>query len=120
VGDDLLFFAEDLFGFPFGILPDGGFYYVDPETADREYMGKDAYEWAAKIMGNAEFYTGAPIADAWTEANGRLPVGSRLAPAVPFAFGGSFDVDQLGAIDDAERMRFRGHVYQHLPRQRRD
>ncbi len=112
VGDDLLFFAEDVFGFQFAVKPDGGFYHFDAESAELEFMGKDAYQWAAKVMGDMEFYTGAPLADAWTAANGQLPVGSRLAPAVPFAFGGSFEVDQLGAIPDVELMRFRGDLYQ--------
>jgi hypothetical protein len=109
-GDDLLFFAEDIFGFQFAIHPNG-FYQFDPETADREYMGKDVYEWAETLMGDLEFFTGAPIAERWQELNGALPAGKRLAPPVPFAFGGEFEAEQLGAITDVELMRFRGDIY---------
>jgi hypothetical protein len=54
---------------------------------------KDVQGWAQKILGDVDFYTGAPLADAWMEQNGPVPVGTRLSPAVPFAFGGEYEVD---------------------------
>lgn len=111
VGDDLLFFAEDIFGFQFAISPQG-FYQFDPETTEREYLGADIYEWARTMISDLDFYTGFSISDAWTEAHGRIPVGSRLAPPVPFFLGGEFDVDGLAPINDVELMRFRGDIYQ--------
>ncbi|THV41213.1 SMI1/KNR4 family protein [Glycomyces buryatensis] len=109
-GDDLLFFAEDIFGFQFAIHPDG-FYQFDPETADREFMGEDIFEWAGTLMDDLDFYSGRHVAQTWQELNGRLPVGKRLAPAIPFAFGGRFEAEHQAAIPDVELMRFRGDIY---------
>ncbi|MDA1361623.1 hypothetical protein O1R50_18490 [Glycomyces luteolus] len=111
VGDDLLFFAEDLFGFQFG-LARSGFYSFDPETTEREFMAKDVFGWAQKILSDADNLTGAPLGDAWIEQNGPLPLGTRLAPVVPFFLGGEFEVDHLNPIPEVELMRFRGDVFQ--------
>ncbi|GAA1686157.1 hypothetical protein GCM10009830_37070 [Glycomyces endophyticus] len=111
VGDDLLFFAEDVFGFQFG-LHRSGIYSFDPETAARELLAKDIGGWAAKILADVDFLTGAPVADAWTEERGPLPLATRLAPVVPFFLGGEYDIEQLNPIPEVELMRFRGDVYQ--------
>jgi hypothetical protein len=110
-GDDLLFFAEDVLGFQFGLHP-RGVYSWNPETTERELVASSVEGWAAQVLADTDFLTGAPLADAWTEANGPIPVGSRLAPVVPFYLGGEYDVEQINAIPDVELMRFRGDLYQ--------
>lgn len=88
------------------------FYALGPETTEHEFMAEDLHGWAQKILGDVDFYTGAPLADAWMEQNGPLPVGTRLSPVVPFAFGGEYEVDQLHPVPEVELMRFRDDIYQ--------
>ena len=106
----MTFFAEDVFGFQFGVSEDG-FFTFDPETSEIEAIAPDVQGWAAYILENYEEATGYPIAHAWQVANGPLAQGTRLAPAVPFVLGGSFEVDELRAKTDLELARFRADVF---------
>jgi hypothetical protein len=105
----LFFFAEDTFGGQFA-WDGSGVVAFDPETGACERLAGDIEGWASAVMQDPSFRTAYPIAQAWQEANGALPHGRRLMPAVPFVCGGAFDLSNLAAIPDAEAMDLRGQI----------
>ncbi|NAS22188.1 SMI1/KNR4 family protein [Herbidospora sp. NEAU-GS84] len=110
---DLTFFAEDAFGFQFA-LGKNGFWSFDPETAERELICRNIAEWASLIIEDFEFRTGFPVMHQWQQANGQLPAGRRLAPAVPFFLGGEFDARVMRMKDSVELLRFRADIYRQV------
>lgn len=103
----LLFFAEDVFGGQFAIS-DTGVEVVDPETGEREAFAASLEAWAERILDEPEELTGYPLLREWEEACGKLQVGYRLVPRVPFVCGGEFAIENLKATPEVEGMRLRG------------
>ncbi|MEV4708510.1 hypothetical protein [Actinoplanes sp. NPDC049316] len=108
--DNLLFFAEDVFGFPFAVS-DSGFHSFDPETAELEFVGGTAEEWAGAILDDSDMLTGYQLAHEWQVRHGALAPGYRLAPALPFVLGGEYNTEALRAKPDVELAEFRAEVY---------
>jgi hypothetical protein len=102
-------FAEDAFGGQFSLHDDGVFAF-DPETGARDRLADDLVGWAEALLDDAAVLTGYPLAHEWQVRHGPLPVGQRLVPTVPFVLGGSFDVDNLRALDEVQGMRLRGEL----------
>lgn len=112
-GDDLLFFAEDIFGGQFAIK---GEHIVsfEPESGEVEVIAKSIDDWAAQLLLNYRELTGQPLARAWQEVHGAIPLGRRLLPKVPFILGGQYHQENLVAVDAIEGMRYRGELWQQL------
>jgi hypothetical protein len=112
-----IFFAQDIFGGQFVLLPEG-IYAFNPETADREFIAPDLAGWAAALLDDPEFLTGSPFAEAWQATHGPLPAGKLLVPIQPFVLGGAYAVDNLYALDAVQAMRFYANLavqIKHLP-----
>lgn len=109
IRDDILFFCQDAFGYQFA-LDASTVYHFDPETADLKQMASSLEEWAAKLLGRYNFYTGYELAHQWQTRHGALNIRQRLIPKVPFVLGGAFDVSNLYAGDIVEAMRFRASL----------
>lgn len=107
--EDLLFFAEDIFGGQFA-LSAAGVVSFDPETGDVEQLANDLEGWADRILADYELLTGFPLAHAWQLSHGQLPVTKRLLPKRPFVLGGEFVVENLYALDAVEGMRLRAEL----------
>jgi len=104
-----LFFAEDVFGDQFCIRPDG-VYYFEAETAALKQLAHDLEGWARVLLNDCEYWSGYPIAHAWQKSHGRLTVGKRLLPKIPFWSGGEYELGNLYEGPVVEAMRTRGHV----------
>lgn len=109
LADGILCFAEDAFGGQFCIGRDGVVSF-DPETGEQEFLATTLEGWARKLLGDYEMLTGHPIAHAWQEMHGPLLTGQRLAPKLPFVFGGEFEVANLWVGDSATQMLARANV----------
>ncbi|MFI1520827.1 hypothetical protein [Kitasatospora cineracea] len=109
----LTFFAEDIFGFQFAV-DEGGFCSFDPETAESERISDSLDGWIDYMLSEYDEATGYSIAHEWQSVNGPIPAGSRLAPAVPFVLGGSYDADALAAKSDVELARFRATIFNQI------
>lgn len=94
LASDGFYFAEDLFGSQFCMKADG-VYLFDPEVASSEKIAKSINEWCSLILKDYEFLTGYTLAHAWQKKNGKIPIGYRLIPKIPFVLGGGFEVDNL-------------------------
>lgn len=105
----LLCFAEDIFGCQWVLQKDhiGKF---DPETGEVTPFADSFENWAEQIVENASIETGWPLSQQWIQKNGDLPANCRLNPRMLFVLGGSFEVENLFAVDAAEGMRFRGDI----------
>lgn len=106
----LTFFAEDAFGFQFAAAADG-IYSFDTETADRELVSRDIMEWSSLILDDYEVQTGYPVMHDWQVDNGPIPLGCRLAPALPFFLGGEFDPKEMRSKESFSLLEFRAEVY---------
>lgn len=107
--DDMLFFAEDVFGGQFCIGREE-ICIFDPETGALEAKYDTLDAWASDLVADYKFRTGYPLAHTWQIQNAPLQPGTRLLPKVPFVCGGKYDVDNLYAIDDAQGMLFRASL----------
>lgn len=104
-----IFFAEDIFGEQFTLCNDA-IYRFDPETGESVEHTPTLEAWAEHIMGHYEDETGYPLAHAWQLRHGALPVHCRLVPGNPFVLGGTYDVDNLLALDAAQGIRLRAEI----------
>jgi hypothetical protein len=103
----LVFFAEDLFGLQFGTEGESVFSF-NPESAQTVKMSESLTEWGDKVVSGYSYMTGYPLAHEWQVCNGRLPVGHRLIPKIPFVAGGPFDVQNLVLVESGAAMRYWG------------
>jgi len=109
LADNLVFVAEDLFGDQFAISGDDVVAFR-AETGERERLAGSLREWLANVQRDADFLTGRPIANSWRQIHGRLPRGRRLMPVTPSVLGGSYDIQNLRAVEAVDGMRFRGQL----------
>jgi hypothetical protein len=109
LADGLYFFAEDVFGAQFAISGDE-IVSFDPESGRTEPAARDINEWANAIITDYPTLTGWPLARAWQETHGSIPVGHRLVPRIPFALGGEFELDNLVLRESVAGMRFRAEL----------
>lgn len=109
LAEGYLFFAEDVFGGQF-CIKGSEIYTFDPELGGLEHLAENIEQWAQTLLRDYEVLTGYPLAHQWQKQNGRLPVGKRLVPKVPFVLGGEFTLDNLRLIDAVEGMRLRADL----------
>ena len=109
LADGLTFFAMDVFGGGFAVDADGMVSF-DPETGDRQRLGRDIEAWSQQILERYDYLTGHSLAHDWQVANGALEFGERLMPRQLFVLGGPFAVENLISIEAAESLRTRGVV----------
>jgi hypothetical protein len=109
MADDLVFFAEDVFGGQFALRGEEVCTF-DPETGDVAPLASSIEDWVDQLLDRYGVLTGYPVAHEWQVANTPLEPGQRLLPKVPFVIGGDYVVDNLHAVDAAEAMRFRGDL----------
>jgi hypothetical protein len=117
-GEDALgsfFFAEDVFGFQFGIKNDAVVVF-DPETGKSNVVASDLDEFAGKVLADRDGMAGCGLAKSWQNANGPLTAGTRLFPSIPFVLGGSVGAENFYPMNDLTGMRERAE----LARQIRD
>jgi hypothetical protein len=109
--DGLLCFARSLLGEQYAFdLVHGGIVLFDPDTGDREGgLGSTVEEWAAWLFEYPFLHSKAVDnwARAYQDAHGPLAPDQCLAPVVPFAEGGPYDVENFTAVAMAESLRAR-------------
>lgn len=106
---DGLFFAEDIFGEQF-CLRSSSIWRFNPETGDSEELAATLEEWAARLLQDYDGETGYPLAHAWQERHGPLPLDRRLLPKIPFVAGGKYALENLYAAEAVEGMKFRAEL----------
>lgn len=111
--DELEFFAEDVFGDQFGMSDDGVVLFRS-ETGETTHVGGTLEDWACSILADYEFLTGYPFAHEWQERFGPLLPGQRLAPKVPFVFGGAYEIGNFYVADAVKAMLFKADIYRQI------
>lgn len=111
--DNLLFFAEDAFGYQF-CIGESGIFLFDPEDASIERIADNMEEWALRILEDYNQLAGYPLAHEWQEEHGGLPENHRLMFITPLILGGEVTVENLGVVDSVELMRGRAHIYNQI------
>ena len=106
----LTFFAENIFGEQYGVTSDGEFAKLWPETGAIDTIASDIEGWAKWLYSDYQVETGYPFAVRFQNEHGPLRLGQRLAPIVPFSFGGSYEVSNLYAATDDAAMRTRASI----------
>jgi hypothetical protein len=113
LADDLLFFADDIFGGQF-CIKDGGVFSFEPETGTLERLADGLEGWAALMLTETDYYTGRPLALDWQEQFGALEPTQRLIPTLLFTLGGEFSLANLSAKNAVLGMQIRGPIAQKI------
>jgi hypothetical protein len=103
--DDLIAFAQDVFGVQFLMNSGDAVYSFQPETGAIEAFADNLEGWASTIMSDYALHTGWPLAHAWQAEYGALRPGYRLVPRTPFIFDGAYELENLRAVSSADAMR---------------
>lgn len=109
MADGAFFFAEDALGVQF-CLRDGVIQTFEPETGAFTELAPDIEGWAQRILDDWRVLTAHPLAHDWQEIHGRLPLGQRLMPKIPFVLGGEFTLQNIFAIDAVKGMQARANI----------
>lgn len=115
IPEEVIFFAEDLFGGQFGILHNR-IVRFDPECGDLTHYAESLHAWAERVLERFPEDTGWPLAHEWQLANGPLLPTQRLLPKQPFILGGDYVVDNMTPIDRTAAMDNWGRLFQALRR----
>ncbi len=107
---DIIFFAEDVFGCPFGLSMDGVVHF-DPETAVVKIVAGTFDGWCREICSNTQFYTGYPVLAGWESKHGKLLNGKRLIPRQLFMLGGEYHSDNMTCMTDLHGMLVRAELW---------
>lgn len=117
VVQDMIFFAEDLFGEQF-CIHGTSIWRFNPETGDRKELAPTVEYWAQRMLKDYQRETGYALAHEWQTRYGPLPLGQRLLPKIPFVAGGAYAIENLYATDGVTGMRVRADLarqIRHLP-----
>lgn len=117
VEDNVVFFAEDVFGGQFAIR-NNAVEVFDPETGDFTVLAGSLEGWAAALLADPRVLTGYPLAHQWQGQHGRLATQQRLVPKQLFVLGGEFSLQNLYVMDATRGMCLRGDIarqIRHLP-----
>jgi hypothetical protein len=104
------FFAQDAFGYQFGIFNDRVWNF-DPETGDLNLHSECVEDWAEKILGDYDYEVGWTACSDWQKEHGPLPRGYRLLPKLPFVAGGEYKAPNLRSVSSMEAMEKYGQLY---------
>ncbi len=92
---DIWFFAEDIFGNPYGFY-DNNVILFNLETSDKEIVAKDFSGWLNEINNDIDYYTGQSLAQKLNkEDKFQLSCGKRLGAKYPFVIGGEYTIENL-------------------------
>ena len=111
--DDLLCFAEDVFGCQYA-MRGNEIAKFDPETGYCNHHSKTLQEWAGMILDDYEYETGYPLIHEWQISHGPIAVGHRLVPKVPFVLQGEFNVANLRPMVARDSMIYRSKLAEKL------
>lgn len=111
--DGPLWFAQDLFGHQFGILPDT-VCVLDPETAQTRALATSLEGWADWLLSDSDVNGRYRLATDWQDAFGPLEITERLLHLQPLVLGGENDTDNIVVRDAIVAMRARGPIAQQI------
>lgn len=96
---DIWFFAEDIFGNPYGFHNDEIILF-NLETSDKEVIANDFSGWLNEIDSDLDYYTGQSLAKELSkEDKFQLAYGKRLGAKYPFVMGGEYAIENLTLKD---------------------
>lgn len=104
VADDILCFAEDIFGNQFGLRGDRVVSF-DLETGAVMDFSASIEDWARRILDDYDHLTGYTMVHEWQVVHGPLSSRHRLCPNVPFVLGGNYGISNMKAVEAAALMR---------------
>jgi len=110
LAENLIFFAEDVFGYQFA-LRDKKIVRFDFESGVCKPMARSFRKWFQLLEKRIDEHSGWPVAVHWEEIQGQsIPFESHLSVYPPFIAGGEYDAEHLKPIDRFQHMGFSGHL----------
>lgn len=111
--ENCIYFAEDIFGNLF-CMKNNRIYMFDVETEKLDYIVDSIGGWTEEILKDYNFLTGYSLAHEWQIINGKLDDTKRLVPKQLFVLGGKYTIENLGAQDRFDALRYRSDIAQQL------
>ena len=109
LADNLLFFAENVFGDQFAFDGERIIHFA-AETGARTDLAKDVEQWLTLLLKEPERYLDFDGVAAWSDRNGLVPLGEHLVPDVPFVLSSGDVANKLSTTDAFKSMGFKGTI----------
>lgn len=102
-------FGLDTFGDIFLLLGEG-VARLSTETSAVDEFWPSIEAWLSELKDDPDTMVGRGFLLNWQSQNGDLKNGHRLAPKMPFIFGGSYDLENIVSLPIQEILGFRAHI----------
>lgn len=107
---DIFFFAEDLFGNPFGFF-NQNVIHLNLETSDKEVVSKDFIGWLKEINNDLDYFTGQSLLQEFKSDDiYYLAYGKRIGAKYPFVLGGEYAFNNLILKDFEENIEYNASI----------
>lgn len=104
-------FGQDVFGCQFLVSPTSGYFKLDLETGQKEYLGETLEEFFSSILEDPECQTGYTLAYEWQNEHGALKKNHVLSPKIPFLMGGEYSVGNLFEVTTNGRIELASDIF---------
>ncbi|MBO6102756.1 MAG: hypothetical protein J6P03_05830 [Opitutales bacterium] len=102
---DIYFFADNILSYQYGVLNED-IVMLNPEDSSIEKVASSIDEWFSIITSDSVTYLYCDILEEWENKNGRVLLGERLIPSLPFILGGDYSLDNFVKCTEVEAMDY--------------
>lgn len=79
---------------------------LNPEDSSLEIIASSLDEWFSIIKSDKVTYLYSDILEEWESRNGKILLGEKLIPSIPFIIGGDYELDNFIKCTELEAMRY--------------
>ena len=102
---EVYFFADNILSYQYGIY-DEKVVMLNPEDSSLEIVASSLDEWFSVIKSDKVTYLYSDILEEWESRNGKILLGEKLIPSIPFIIGGDYELDIFIKCTELEAMRY--------------
>ena len=102
---DIIFFADNVLSYQYGIYNDCVVVF-NPEDASIEKIATSIEEWYYIMKSDAATYLYSDILNRWEKKKGKILLGEKLTPSLPFILGGDYCIENFVKTNELDAMKY--------------
>lgn len=102
---DIVFFADNILSYQYGVYNDCVVVF-NPEDASIEKIATSIEEWYSIIKSDTVTYLYRDILESWEKMKGKILLGEKLTPSLPFILGGDYCIENFVKSNELEAMKY--------------